>query len=180
MGVIQFAEGDKWNALAAKIGLQYREVEATRGNILSDNGSLMATSIPFYRLALDPSRPSSQILSDNLDSLAFHLSLFYGDASATAYKRRIIDAREKGRRYLSLNRKLINYQEKKMISGWPILREGRLDGGVLFERVDKRFKPFNYLAGRTIGFVNENNNGAGLEYSFNAILAGEPGKALFQ
>ena len=96
MGVIQFAEGDKWNALAAKIGLQYREVEATRGNILSDNGSLMATSIPFYRLALDPSRPSSQILSDNLDSLAFHLSLFYGDASATAYKRRIIDAREKG------------------------------------------------------------------------------------
>ena len=180
MGVIQFAEGDKWNALAAKIGLQYREVEATRGNILSDNGSLMATSIPFYRLALDPSRPSSQILNDNLDSLAFHLSLFYGDASATAYKRRIIDAREKGRRYLSLNRKLINYQDKKMISGWPILREGRLDGGVLFERVDKRFKPFNYLAGRTIGFVNENNNGAGLEYSFNAILAGEPGKALFQ
>ncbi len=112
IGVIQFVEGEKWNALAAQIGLQYREVEATRGNILSDNGSLMATSIPFYRLALDPSRASAELLNDNLDSLADNLSAFFGDASATSYKRKIIDARESGRRYVLLNRKLINYQEK--------------------------------------------------------------------
>ena len=180
IGIIQFAEGDKWNALAAQIGLQYREVEATRGNILSDNGSLMATSIPFYRLALDPSRPSQEMLNESLDSLARKLATFYGDASATAYKRKIIDARQAGRRYLMLNRKLINYQEKKMIADWPIFKHGRLKAGVLFERIDKRFKPFNYLASRTIGFINENQNGAGLEYSFNASLAGRPGKALFQ
>ncbi len=180
IGVIQIAEGEKWNALAAQIGLQYREVEATRGNIISDNGSLLATSIPFYRLALDPSRPTQQMLNESLDSLARNLSSFFGDASATAYKRKIIDARKSGRRYISLNRKLINYQEKKMIADWPILREGRLKAGVLFEKVDKRFKPFNYLASRTIGFVNENQNGAGLEYSFNQSLAGKPGKALFQ
>ena len=180
IGVIQFAEGEKWNALAAQIGLQYREVEATRGNILSDNGSLMATSIPFYRLAMDPSRPSNEMLDTSLDSLARKLSAFYGDASATAYKRKIIDARESGRRYILLNRKLINYQEKKMIAEWPILERGRLEAGVLFEKIDKRFKPFNYLASRTIGFINENQNGAGLEYSFNESLAGKPGKALFQ
>lgn len=180
MAVIQYVEGDKWNALAAQIGLQYREVEATRGNILSDNGSLLATSIPFYRLALDPSRPSEQLLSESLDSLANNLADFFGDASATLYKRRIIDARESGRRYILLNRKLIDYQEKKMISQWPILRQGRMKAGVLFEKIEKRFRPFNYLAQRTIGFVNENQNGAGLEYSFNSSLAGTPGKALFQ
>ena len=180
IGVIQFAEGEKWNALAAQIGLQYREVEATRGNILSDNGSLLATSIPFYRLALDPSRPSEQLLNENLDSLAYYLASFYGDASATSYKRKIIDARASGRRYILLNRKLIDYQDKKMISQWPLLEHGRLKAGVLFEKVDKRFRPFNYLAQRTIGFVNENKNGAGLEYSFNSQLAGKPGKALFQ
>jgi cell division protein FtsI (penicillin-binding protein 3) len=180
IGVIQFAEGEKWNALAAQIGLQYREVEATRGNILSDNGSLLATSIPFYRLALDPSRPSAQMLHESLDSLAYNLANFYGDASATAYKRKIIDARESGRRYLMLNRQLINYQDKKMITQWPLLKHGRLKAGVIFEKIDKRFRPFNYLAERTIGFVNENNNGAGLEYSFNASLAGKPGKALYR
>ena len=180
IGIIQFAEGEKWNALAAEIGLQYREVEATRGNILSDNGSLLATSIPFYRLAMDPSRPSQEMLDSDLDSLAMMLANFYGDASAISYKRKIIDARESGRRYIMLNRKLINYQEKKMIAQWPILKYGRLKSGVLFEKIDKRFKPFNYLASRTIGFINENHNGAGLEYSFNASLAGKPGKALFQ
>lgn len=178
--IVQFVEGDKWNALAAEIGLQYREVKATRGNILSDNGSLLATSIPFYRLAIDPSRADQQMINQELDSLTQKLSNFYGDASATSYKRKIIDARASGRRYVMLNRKLINYQDKKMMSDWPILRYGRLKAGVIFEKVDKRFKPFNYLAARTIGFLNENQNGAGLEYSFNESLAGKPGKALFQ
>ncbi len=180
IGVIQFVEGDKWQSLAAQIGLQYREVPAIRGNILSDNGSLLATSLPFYRLAFDPSRPTDEMLQNDIDSLAARLSAFYGDASARTYKNRILDARAKGRRYILLNRKLINYQEKKMMAQWPLFRYGRMKGGVLFERVDKRFRPFNYLAQRTIGFINENHNGAGLEYSFNEALAGKPGKALFQ
>ncbi|MEN8248165.1 MAG: penicillin-binding protein [Bacteroidota bacterium] len=180
MGIIQFAEGEKWNELAAQMRLQYREVEATRGNILSDNGSLLATSIPFYRLALDPSRPSRELLAEELDSLAMLLSRFYGDASVPSYKRKIIDARKSGKRYIMINRQLIDYQDKKMMSDWPLLRHGRMDAGVLFEKVDKRFRPFNYLAQRTVGFINENNNGAGLEYSFNESLAGKPGKALFR
>jgi cell division protein FtsI (penicillin-binding protein 3) len=180
IAIIQFKEGEKWNALAAEIGLQYRTVDATRGNILSDNGSLLATSIPFYRLALDPSRPSKVLLDDGLDSLAYLLSRFYGDRSKTSYKRSIIDARASGKKYLMPNRQLINYQEKKDMANWPILREGRLGGGAIFEKVDKRFLPFNFLAQRTIGFVNENSNGAGLEYSFNPDLAGQPGKALYQ
>src|SRR5690606_1790343 len=69
---------------------------------------------------------------------------------------------------------------KKEMSNWPIFREGRLGGGVIFEKVDKRFKPFSSLAFRTIGFVNEDQKGAGLEYSFNEYLAGKDGEALFR
>jgi cell division protein FtsI (penicillin-binding protein 3) len=64
--------------------------------------------------------------------------------------------------------------------GWPIFREGRMGGGVIFEKIDKRFRPFKFLAFRTIGYLNEDNYGAGLEYSFNDVLAGKNGKALFQ
>jgi cell division protein FtsI (penicillin-binding protein 3) len=63
---------------------------------------------------------------------------------------------------------------------WPIFREGRLGGGVLFEKVEKRYRPFNSLASRTVGFVNEDEYGAGIEYSFNEYLKGRDGKALFQ
>ena len=52
---IQFVDGNKWVSYAEEIGLKYRKVEATRGNIYSDNGSLMATSLPFFKVAFDAS-----------------------------------------------------------------------------------------------------------------------------
>ena len=160
IGVIQFVEGDKWRSLAAEIGLEYRSVPATRGNIISDNGSLLATSIPFYKLALDPSRASKLMMDAGLDSLAAKLANFYKDNSKTTYKQRILNARNSGKRYVLLNRELIDYQEKKEMETWPIFREGRMGGGVLFTKVDKRFKPFGYLGNRSIGFINENGRGA--------------------
>ncbi|MFT6036914.1 MAG: cell division protein FtsI (penicillin-binding protein 3), partial [Marivirga sp.] len=48
---IQWINGDKWKKMADEINLSYQEVKATRGNIYSDNGSLLATSLPFYRVA---------------------------------------------------------------------------------------------------------------------------------
>ncbi len=180
IGVIQFAEGEKWRSLQAEIGLEYREVPATRGNIVSDNGSLLATSIPFYKLALDPSRASEAMINQGLDSLAYYLAAFFKDNSAKHYKQRILNARNSGKRYVQLNRKLIDYQDKKEMEQWPIFRAGRMRGGVLFTKVDKRFKPFGYLGQRTIGFVNQNGRGAGLEYSFNTELAGKTGKALYR
>jgi len=180
IGDIQFIQGDKWSAMAERIGLQYRTVKATRGNILSDNGSLLATSLPFYKVAFDPSRASNKEYSDGIDSLSFLLAKMYGDKSSREYKRRINDARVSGRRYIIINRKQINYQQKKEMAQWPIFRKGRMKGGVIFEKSEKRFQPFTYLANRTIGYVNSNNQGAGLEYSFNADLSGSDGRALYQ
>ncbi|MCH8231190.1 MAG: transpeptidase family protein [Bacteroidetes bacterium] len=177
---IQVVQGDKWISMAERIGLQYRTVKATRGNILSDNGSLLATSLPFYRVAFDPSRASDELYKAEIDSLCLLLSQKFKDKSAKEYKRRINDARLSGRQYLILNRKLINYQQKKEMSSWPVFREGRIKGGVIFEKSEKRFHPFTYLANRTIGYINMNNQGAGLEYSFNQMLAGRDGKALYQ
>ncbi len=55
-----------------------------------------------------------------------------------------------------------------------------MEGGVIFEKIDKRFYPFDDLGYRTLGYVNESSEGAGLEYSFNSYLAGKDGEALFQ
>ncbi len=180
IGDIQFIQGEKWTAIAEKIGLQYRTVPATRGNILSDNGSLLATSLPFYKVAFDPSRASEKTYSEGIDSLCYFLSKNYGDRSQKEYKRKINDARVSGRKYMLINRQQINYQQKKEMGQWPIFRNGRMNGGVIFEKSEKRFLPFTYLANRTIGYINTNNQGAGLEYSFNADLSGKDGRALYQ
>jgi cell division protein FtsI (penicillin-binding protein 3) len=178
---IQFIEGETWRGIGQSIGLQVRNVKATRGNILADDGSLLATSLPFYRLAFDPSLSDDGLFKSHIDSLCFLLSTYYGDLTSTQYKKKILDARAQNRRYVVLNREEIGYQDKKQMEQWPIFREGRLKGGVIFEKVEKRFLPFSHLGYRTIGNVNNEDRGVvGLEYSFNKVLAGVNGKGLFQ
>ncbi len=178
IGELQFVQGEKWTKMADEIGLKYQKVAATRGNIYSDNLSLLATSLPLYRLAFDPSVASETLFNSKVDSLARNLSKFFGDYSKDYYKRKLIDARKTNKQYIILNRQLIDYQDKKVMAGWPLFREGQLKGGVLFEKTNRRIRPFSYLGYRTVGFVNENNNGAGLEYSFNDELAGTDGQVL--
>jgi cell division protein FtsI (penicillin-binding protein 3) len=178
--ILQWVEGDQWRQLAEKSIFKYRKVNATRGNIFADEGSLLATSLPFYKLAFDPTVCKEEVFKEKIDSLSLLLSSNFGIYSSEQYKRRILDARLSGRKYLSLSKKMIDYQAKKRISAWPIFNEGQMRGGVIFEKADRRFKPFNVLGERTIGYVNENNKGAGLEYSFNKILAGQDGEALFR
>ena len=177
---IQFVEGEEWAKISEQITFDYKKIKATRGNIYSDNGSLLATDLPFYKVAFDPRLAKDRIFKEGIDSLAILLAKFYKDKSATEYKRMIQDARAANRQYIVLNRRQINYQVKKMMSSWPIFREGRYGGGVIFEKMDVRYRPFSNLSRRTVGFVNENGKGAGLEYSFNEALGGQDGEALFQ
>lgn len=177
---IQFVEGDKWREMARETQLQYRKIPAVRGNIYAEDGSLLATSLPFYRLAFDPQVYDNALMDEKIDSLSVLLSGFFRDHTPVEYKRRVLNARAQERRYIILNRRKINYLEKKEMENWPIFREGQLGGGVIFEKVNERYKPFAYLGARTVGYLNENQQGAGLEYSFNEYLAGEDGGATFQ
>jgi cell division protein FtsI (penicillin-binding protein 3) len=180
IGHIQVVEGEKWKRMADDIMFDYKTVKATRGNIYSDNGSLLATSLPFYRVAIDPTHASKEVFDKNVDSLALRLSQYFRDRSKADYKNMLTDARKANKRYLIINRKRINYQAKKEMMSWPLFREGRYKGGVIFEKTDIRYNPFTNLSKRTIGFVNEDGAGAGLEKSFNEALGGQNGEALFQ
>jgi cell division protein FtsI (penicillin-binding protein 3) len=180
IGHVQFAEGEKWSAMGERISFDYKRVKATRGNIYSDNGSLLATSLPFYKIAFDATLPKDAVFKKGIDSLAWHLSKFFKDKSQRDYTRMLIDARETGKQYIVLSHQQIDYQDKKTMMSWPVFREGRLRGGAIFEKVDVRYRPFSNLSRRTIGFINENDKGAGLEYSFNQHLGGQDGYAYYQ
>ena len=178
---IQYIEGSKWHEAAEAHILKDRVVKATRGNIYSDNGSLLATSLPFYKVAFDPTIASDELYKQDIDSLCILLSGFFKDRSPQLYKREIKAARVNKKQYIRLNIKKIDHLDKKIMSKWPVFREGRLGGGVIFEKTDVRYKPFINLCRITIGYINEQKKGVrGLEYSFNSDLAGKDGRALFQ
>jgi cell division protein FtsI (penicillin-binding protein 3) len=180
IGHLQFVEGQKWAAMGERISFDYKRVKATRGNIYSDNGSLLATSLPFYRMAFDATQPKDEVFKKHVDSLAWHLSQFFKDKSQKEYVQMLKDARATGKQYIIINRKQIDFQDKKKMMTWPIFREGRLRGGAIFEKIDVRYRPFSNLSRRTIGYINENEKGFGLEYSFNQHLGGQDGYAYYQ
>src|SRR5688572_10586292 len=116
IGHLQFVEGEQWAKMGERISFDYKEVKATRGNIYSDNGSLLATSLPFYRIAFDATLPKDEIWKKGIDSLAYHLSRFFKDKSQLEYKRMLKDARESGKQYMMLSRIQIDYQDKKAMT----------------------------------------------------------------
>ena len=176
---IQYVEGEHWRQMAKDIGMTYKTIKATRGSIYASGNDLLATSLPFYQVAFDPSLADEDLFKDNIDSLSHLLSSFYRDRTPNQYKEWISKARMSGREYMLINKRLINYQQKQEMETWPLFREGRYTGGVIFGKRDERHNPFKSLAKRTVGYLKE-DVGAGIEYSFNDYLAGRDGEGLYK
>ena len=177
---IQVFQGKEWQKLAKIATVEFRPIKPTRGNIYAQDGSLLATSLPFYKIALDPCVVEEKLFQESIDELSRLLADFYQDKSFQYYKSLLLEARKNKKRYVLLNNRRVNYPDKKKISKWPIFKEGRFKGGIIFEKTEKRFRPFQELASRTLGFVNENKQGVGLENSFNTFLRGVDGGGIYQ
>ncbi len=180
---IQVAQGDKWAKRAELNGLKYRQIKAHRGNILSDDGTLLVTSLPQYRLAFDPMLAEEAVFKANIDTLAKLLSAYFNEKSAKEILTDLQKARAEKKRYKVLANQKLDYQQKKAIETWPLVN-GKRNGGVIFERADQRIRPLDDLARRTLGSVAQDSVrgiiGRGLEYSFQNILGGKDGEAIFQ
>lgn len=180
---LQYLQGDKWRNMASKSATKYQILEATRGNILSVDGSLLATSVPEYELHMD--MMAGRIADDKLfyskvDSLAACLSKLYPDKSTRDYSRLLREARKEKMRY-QLIRRRVTFNELKQIRKFPIFNLGKYAGGLIVEQKNKRILPFRTLAARTIGYKNENiKNGVGLEGAYADYIDGEDGRRLMQ
>ena len=97
---IQFSEGDKWRAQAESFSTKYIDIEAVRGNIYDANGSLLATSLPYFEVGMDVNTEAitKDIFSDNVDSLAYCLAYLFKDKTQKEYKRFLTKARKEGDR----------------------------------------------------------------------------------
>ncbi|MDB5286079.1 MAG: cell division protein [Mucilaginibacter sp.] len=180
---VQFAQGDKWKAMAKTMSTRYKTIEAARGNIFSVDGSLLATSVPEYELRMDmlaAGIADDKVFDEKIDSLSMKLSQVYGDKSAREYSRMFRDARKDSSRYQLVRRK-VTYKELKEIRKFPVFCLGKYKGGLIIVPQNKRILPFRSLAARTIGYKNDNvTNAVGLEGAYSSYINGESGKRLEQ
>ncbi|KKX50694.1 MULTISPECIES: penicillin-binding protein [Sphingobacterium] len=185
---LQYIDGDKWRELSDSLSIQEREVEAARGNIYSNDGSLLATSVPEYELRFDAMaipEEENDYFNLKVDSLAIKLSGFFKDKSSRQYLTLLKQARNKKQRYVLIKR-AVSHQDLKVIRNFPLLKavrvgKERYPGGLITERQNKRILPFVNLAARTIGYKNVKENiHVGLEGAYGEYIDGKSGKRLMQ
>ncbi|WP_337042621.1 penicillin-binding transpeptidase domain-containing protein [Emticicia sp. 17c] len=183
--VVQFFQKNKWMEKVAKVQRKPMKIKATRGNIYAaDGSSLLATSVPRYRVGLDITRAKAGYFRDKIDTLSNALADFFKDRSATQYKELISNARKGGKvMFVAFGNRLIDFQEMEEIKKLPFFREGPMKGGGKFEQLNRRVMPFDDMALRSIGKLDrdtQTKGDFGIEFSFNNYLAGRDGVGLFQ
>jgi len=177
---INVLEGEKWRKEGEKDHIRNHVVKASRGNIMTEDGALLASSLPFFDIFFDLTRPSEELWTDaNLDSLVIGLMPFVGNdfmMTDYAFRDSLIRARNAGRQYMLIKRGA-SYAEYEKIKKLPIFRKGQMTGGFIAEEDFKRERPYGMLARRTLGY-SLNDRRVGLEGFFDKELKGSDGKKL--
>jgi len=182
--MIQQFEKKEFMEMAKKQEIHLFEMEAIRGNILADDGSLLATSVPTFEIHMDVMTDSitDEIFRNNVDSLSACLSHLFRDRTKFSYKDMLWEARRNGKRYLLIQRD-VTYPDLNKLRHFPIFRRGKFMGGLIVTPKYERELPYKSLARRIIGY--ESGEGAnkvfvGLEGSFTKNLEGVNGQRLMR
>lgn len=173
---IQVFNAKKWEKRTAELTTAWRNVEGNRGNIFSEDGDLLATSVPVYEVRMDMKVSSEELFRNNYEALADSLARLFKRHPASYYEGRMKRGRSEGNRYLQIEKR-VNYNQMIRLKSFPILDKGRFTGGVIFQRNMVRTKPYRMLASRTIGYAKEDIK-VGLEAGFNEYLEGDQGRRL--
>ncbi len=194
---ILFLAGVGWVFLAGRLGyliLRYRGtspyeaqevrpylkvVRGERGSILASDGTVWATSLPLFRVAVDPTLWTDQEMADSLFLLARALHKLFPQyhKDPLLFTRLIRKSRQMRDRhvYLFPYKVLLSYTEKKTLDTLPLLRPRLAGNPLIVEKIShKRSYPYGSLARITLGYlVNDSVAWRGLESAFHEKLRGE-------
>ena len=197
MVMVMFGERQYWNDVERNMTPVNRVIEPRRGNILSDEGLLLASSMKQYRIFLDfktAERDEARAKKDQMrkDTLYNnHLAEFarqmheifpkYSVQEFADHYQKGFEAKSHSWLLLpgtSRNSYPISYNQYKSLVKTVWLKPKYEMWFYSAESKISRQKPFGALAARTIGSMYEAKDSArnGLELSFDSLLRGTPGR----
>lgn len=186
---LQRVEGPHWINEAALQQQKYQEIDAERGTIYSEDGSMLSTSIPFFDIYIDFAadglrEKNGKRFRDNVDSLSLALAVLFRE-NRSEIKRKLVSGFRSKDRYFLLRRNC-TFLEYTRLRKFPLVRQGKNKSGFIAEVKNKRINPYGLLANRTIGLSREfidsegktKNTNVGLEKTYDGLLKGSDGKRL--
>lgn len=179
---IQTVDGDKYRDLAMQRTERMFTIAPNRGNLYSDDGSLLATSVTKYTIRFDAVTVSEADFNEGVGPLSDALGELLGKPSGY-YERLLRKARANKNRYTLVARSL-DYSQYTALKGFPLFKKGPNKGGLIVEQRTVREHPLGKIAERSVGYERFDENGyatrVGLEGAFGNYLRGMEGKRLKQ
>ena len=180
-GITMFAEKQYWQDVADRFVKENVAVKPSRGNIISSDGKLMASSLPEYRIYMDFKAggvTKDTMLVNHLTEICEGLHRIFPDKSARQFKDHILKGRKSGSRNYLLYPDRISYIQCKEVKQLPVFKLNKYKGGFIELAYNQRKKPFGSLATRTLGdLYADTAQGAknGIELAFDTLLKGRDG-----
>ena len=191
-----------WSEAASRLVNEDIPIQPRRGNILSDDGKLLVTTLPTYRVAIDflsgvtsdsevRKHPDlkkrrakelaerNQLIRENITPLARGLNELLPTYSFSYYRNQLLKGYNRQSRSWSIYPKSVDYSTLQEIQELPIFNLGKYRGGLVFTESLDRKQLFGSLAAITLGVYDSKNSQkalAGIEKSFNNELKGKLGK----
>lgn len=155
-----------------------------RGNILSCDGQLMASSMPEFKIFMDfnalKEAGNDTIFLDSIDHISRGLNEIFPEQSASIFKSKLLQGLKDNSKHWPLWDKRIDYSTYTEVKKLPVFNMSKYQSGFHYEEFNSRRRPFGSLAQRTVGdmFAAKDNGNAprcGLELSYDSILRGTEG-----
>ena len=143
--IIMFAERQYWQDVADRFIKENVTVKPNRGNILSSDGKLMASSLPEYRIYMDFKAggvTKDTMLVNHMNEICEGLHKIFPDKSAAEFKSHLQKGRKKGSRNYLIYPKRISYIQYKEAKRLPVFNLNKYKGGFHEQVYNQRKKPF--------------------------------------
>lgn len=185
--MIQIKEGPKLRAQAQEMSLRTDTIFAERGNIYTEDGTMLCSTIPQFDVHIDFSVIKKDTFYRHIDSLSKKLSDLFRDASTAQYKAKLVQAYKDTVRYYELGTK-ISYDKYFTLRTFPIFNKGQRRGGLIVDTRNTRDNPYDILALQTVGKYQPAiwrdkklvKNVKGLEAMYDSLLSGQNGWRMSQ
>lgn len=178
---ISTVKRDYWMQVASRLKKDSVDVKPVRGNILSCDSRLMASSLPEFRLYMDfvaGGEKKDSLWQVKVDSICMGLHEIFPEKSAAEFKRDLEEGRAKKSQNWPIWGRRVSYNVYSEVKKLPVFNLSPYKGGFHVETFNARQRPFGSLAQRTVGdmFGAKDTARCGLELSFDSILRGKMGK----
>lgn len=180
--MIQIREGKALQQLAQEQHTRIDTLEPERGNIYTEDGCLLSTSIPVFDIHIDFSTIKKDTFNKYVESMSKQVAAVLKDSNCSwyEYKSKFVTAFHDTNRYFLLKRKASYAQYLDLRKIQPFCK-GPNKGGFIAESQTQRIRPYDTLAYRVVGLIKRKNASAsGIEGDYDQELRGSQGQRVMR